>query len=65
VWRGQVPEFTVPYAAAIVDLDEGYQMVANIIGCEPEHIHGDMVVQVEFHPIGKGFMLPYFRPVST
>lgn len=64
VWRPQTPAFVVPYAAAIVDVDEGYQIVSNIIGCEPEAIHLGMPVQVEFHEIGSGFSLPYFRPIS-
>jgi uncharacterized OB-fold protein len=65
VWRPQTPAFNVPYAAAIVDLDEGYQIVANIIGCEPEDIRLGMPVQVEFHEIGSGFSLPYFRPLAS
>jgi uncharacterized OB-fold protein len=48
---------------AIVDVDEGYQMVANIIGCEPEDVATGLPVRVEFHPIGGGMSLPYFRPI--
>jgi uncharacterized OB-fold protein len=62
VWRPQTPEFVTPYVPAIVALDEGYQMIANIIGCEPEEIAAEMRVAVEFHPIGGGIVLPYFRP---
>jgi uncharacterized OB-fold protein len=62
VWRPQTPAFAVPYVAAIVALDEGYQMLANVIGCEPEDVVVGLRVAVEFHPIGGGFVLPYFRP---
>lgn len=62
VWRPQTPAFRVPYAAAIVNLTEGFRMIANIIGCEPEAIYADMPVTVEFHPISDEIRLPYFRP---
>jgi uncharacterized OB-fold protein len=62
VWRPQMPAFEVPYVVAIVDLDEGFQMIANIIGCDVELIEIDMVVAVEFHPTDS-VVLPYFSPV--
>ena len=63
IWRPQTPDFTVPYAAVIVDMDEGWQTLSNVIGCEHETVHIGMRVAVEFHPITDGVMLPYFRPV--
>ena len=63
IWRPQTPDFTVPYAAVIVDMDEGWQTLSNVIGCEHEAVHIGMRVAVEFHPITDGVMLPYFRPV--
>lgn len=65
VWRPQTPAFEVPYAVAIVELDDGYQMVSNIIGCEPDAIHLKMPVRVEFHDVGGGCMLPYFTPIAA
>jgi uncharacterized OB-fold protein len=62
VWRPQSPAFSTPYAAAIIDLDEGYQMLSNVIGCEPDDIHAGLRVAVEFHLVGEGINLPYFRP---
>lgn len=64
VWRPAGPEFAAPYAAAIVDADEGFQIMANVIGCEPDQIAVGQRVAVEFHTIGRGFSLPYFRPVA-
>jgi DUF35 OB-fold domain, acyl-CoA-associated len=52
----------VPYAPAIVDLDEGYQMMTNLIGLPPAAITPGLPVQVEFHETGRGLHLPYFRP---
>ena len=54
VWRPQTPAFTVPYAAVIVDMDEGWQMLSNLIGCEHDAVHVGMPVEVEFHPIHDG-----------
>jgi uncharacterized OB-fold protein len=63
VWRPQQPSFVVPYAPAIVDIDEGYQMLANIVGCDVEDLAVGMRVAVEFHPVSDGVVIPYFRPV--
>lgn len=64
VSRPQTPEFIAPYAAAIVDVDEGFQMITNIIGCEPEDVHVGMRVQVEYHRISDTLTLPYFTPIE-
>lgn len=65
VWRPQTPEFTVPYVAVIVEMDEGWHILANLIGIEHDAVHIDMRVAVEFHPINGGIHLPYFRPTDT
>jgi uncharacterized protein len=62
VYRPVTPAFTAPYAPAIVDLDEGYQMMTNLIGLAPDAITPGLAVQVEFHETGGGLRLPYFRP---
>jgi uncharacterized OB-fold protein len=49
----------------IVELDEGYQMVSNVIGCEPDDVRVGLRVEVEFHPAGKSMWLPYFRPIDS
>jgi hypothetical protein len=62
VWRPPTPDYTTPFVVAIVDLEEGYQMMANVIGCEPEQLRVGLPVQVEFHPLAGGHLLPYFAP---
>jgi uncharacterized OB-fold protein len=62
VHRPVTPAFEVPYAPAIVDLDEGYQMMTNLIGLPPDAITPALPVQVDFHETGAGLHLPYFRP---
>jgi hypothetical protein len=63
VWRPPNPAFTVPYAPAVVRLDEGFWMLSAIVGCEPEVLQEDLRLAVEFHPISEEITLPYFRPL--
>jgi uncharacterized protein len=63
IWRPQTPAFRTPYAASIIELDEGYQMIANVVGCDHLSVSIGMRVRVEFHPIGESMMLPYFAPI--
>ncbi len=62
VWRPPNPAFEVPYAPAVVRLDEGFWMLSAVIGCEPEALHEDLRLTVEFHPVSDQISLPYFRP---
>ena len=48
VWRPQTPEFTVPYAAVIMRMDEGYDFLSNMIGCDPEALYVGMRAKVAF-----------------
>lgn len=63
VWRPQTPAFATPYAAAIIELDEGYQMIANVIGCDHTQVRVGLRVGVEFHPIGEEYSMAYFSPL--
>ena len=36
----RLPSFTVPYVAIIVDMDEGWQILSNLIGCEHDAVRG-------------------------
>jgi len=60
VHRPVTAEFAPPYAPAIVTLDEGYQMLTNIVGVAPEDVAVGMRVRVEFHAVGTDVVLPYF-----
>lgn len=64
VWRPQHPSFEIPYAPAIVELDEGFFVLTAIIGCDHEDLDAGMPVVVEFHPAGEDTVLPYFRPAD-
>jgi uncharacterized OB-fold protein len=60
VHRPVTPEFSPPYAPAIVTLAEGYQMLTNIVGVTTDQLQVGLEVRVEFHSVEPGLMLPYF-----
>ncbi|MHA7651477.1 Zn-ribbon domain-containing OB-fold protein [Mycobacterium sp. ML4] len=60
VYRPVTADFESPYAPAVVTLDEGYQMLTNIIGVAPVELSVGMRVRVEFHTAGTDLTLPYF-----
>ncbi len=52
----------LPYAVAIIQLDEGPRMESNVIGCEMEDIKIDMPVEVIFDDVTDEVTLPKFNP---
>jgi uncharacterized OB-fold protein len=62
--RPMTPDFVTPYAPVIVDLDEGYQMLSNLVGCTVADVRVGLRVAVLFHPVVKDRTLPYFRPLA-
>jgi uncharacterized OB-fold protein len=60
-WRPQAPTFETPYSPIIVDMDEGYQILSNLIECDAEDVHTGMRVEAVFESFGE-ITLPYFRP---
>jgi uncharacterized OB-fold protein len=61
--RPMTPDFTDIYAPIIVDLDEGYQLLSNLVGCDLDDIAVGMRVGVQFHRVGDR-VLPYFAPAG-
>ncbi|GAA2404873.1 OB-fold domain-containing protein [Actinomadura vinacea] len=62
VHRPATPAFTPPYAAAVVTLEEGYQMVTNIIDATADRLRVDLPVRVAFRRVSDELCLPYFVP---
>jgi uncharacterized OB-fold protein len=62
VWRPQHPSFVVPYAPAIVTLDEGMRVLSAVVGCDDGDLAPGMRLSVEFHAISDEITLPYFHP---
>jgi len=52
----------VPYALAVIELDEGPRMMSNIVGCAPTDVHIGMNVEVIFDPVNDEIAIPRFRP---
>ncbi len=56
----------VPYVIALVDLAEGVRMTTNIVGCEPEDVHCEQRVTVDWSvELSDQRRLPMFRPVEA
>ena len=51
----------VPYVVAVVQLDEGVRMMANIVGAAPESVQIGDRVQVRFLPLSDTVSLPQFE----
>ena len=64
VWRPPDPAFSVPYAPAVIELEEGFFMVSAVVGCEPEDLVAGMPLTVEFHDASDEISLPYFAPTK-
>ena len=73
--RGEVHTYTVvhhrydpsfaadlPYAIAVVRLDEGPFFHSDIVGCDPADVHVGMRVHVEFHTLDDVTVIPHFAP---
>jgi hypothetical protein len=54
----------MPYVIAVIRLDEGVQMLSNVVDCNPEEVTCDMPVEVTFEKLDEEFTLPKFRPVK-
>jgi uncharacterized OB-fold protein len=60
------PEFMedVPYSLAIINIDEGFSIMSNIVECDLEELRCDMPVEVAFEPVTPEITLPKFRPIK-
>ena len=65
VHHPQVPSFEYPLPIAVVQLEEGTRLVADLIGVAPEDVHIGMAVVVEMVAVDDELTLPMFRPAST
>jgi uncharacterized OB-fold protein len=54
----------VPYAVAVIELDEGPRMYSNVVGMPPDKLACDMKVEVIYEPISDEITLPKFKTVA-
>lgn len=52
----------VPYAVALVELDDGPRYLANIVGCPAGEVHIGMRVDPSYEPLPSGHVVVRFRP---
>jgi uncharacterized OB-fold protein/acyl dehydratase len=57
-----VPGKRLPLVIALVELDEGVRMVAELVGAEPDHVRIGMRVKAGFTRIDGDLTLPVWRP---
>ena len=61
IHRPQRREFDVPYTVAIVELEEGWHMLSNVIDTPYEEIEIGMPVEVSFVKMTDEITLPMFK----
>jgi len=63
--QNQAPGFreSLPYVLAYVTLEEGVQMLTNIVDCPPDEVKIGMPVEVTFVDVNDDLAVPFFRPV--
>jgi hypothetical protein len=64
--RSQAPGFkdALPYVLAWVELEEGVQLLTNVVGCDPAAVRIGMPVRVVFDERSPEVTLPQFTPIG-
>jgi uncharacterized OB-fold protein len=62
VHRAPSPDFAVPYVVAVVRLDEGCELLTNLVPDDPDSVTVGMRVRVVFLDQPDGRALPVFEP---
>ena len=62
VHHPQIPAFDYPLPIAVVELEEGTRLVADLIGVDPGAVEVGMAVEVEMVAVDDELTLPMFRP---
>ena len=60
----QVPAFDYPLVVALVELEEGTRLIANVSGITPETAAIGMAVEVDFEDFDDELSLPVFHPAT-
>ncbi len=60
----QVPAFDYPLVVALVELEEGTRLVANVSGVEPEEVAIGMAVEARIERFDDDLALPVFVPAT-
>ena len=60
----QIPAFDYPLPIALVELEEGTRLVADLVGVDPADVHIGMAVEVEMVAVDDELILAMFRPAG-
>jgi uncharacterized OB-fold protein len=52
----------MPYAVAIIELEEGVRLINTVVGIAPEAITVDLPVEVTYEDVAEEVTIPKFRP---
>jgi uncharacterized OB-fold protein/acyl dehydratase len=58
----KIPGYQYPLVCAVIKLGEGTNLVANVVGCEPDAVYIGMRVQGRVEAVDEKTMLPQFYP---
>ncbi len=60
-----VPGYELPLSVALIELDEGTRLVANVAGCTPSEVKIGMRVQARIELADDEMKLPFFYPATS
>ena len=65
IYQSPLPSYQgdLPYVLAIIELDEGPHMMANVLNCDVDTVSVDMAVEVLFEDRGD-MKIPQFQPTK-
>lgn len=64
VHRAPTGDHEAPYVVGVIDLDEGWFMMSNVVGCAPDAVTIGQRLEVCFERRADGVLLPRFRPCA-
>jgi len=60
-----IPGYDFPLPVALIDLDEGTRLVANVVGCKPSEVKVGLRVQAKIEAVDEEMQLPMFYPAEA
>jgi uncharacterized protein len=64
VHRAPKAGIETPYVVAVIELEEGWYMLSNIVDCAARDVVIDMPVEATFRQVSSDVWLPVFRPAK-
>ncbi|WP_009479075.1 bifunctional MaoC family dehydratase N-terminal/OB-fold nucleic acid binding domain-containing protein [Rhodococcus sp. JVH1] len=61
----KIDAFDYPLVVAVIELEEGTRLIANMTGVEPEHVHIGMPVELDWIDADPELTLPAFQPAAS